>query len=414
VGAGARQLAATSPFRVLRRRNFWPYFTGNLLSNCGTWFQNIAQAILVYRLTGSTFLVGVVNFSQFVGVFLLAPWAGAAADRFDRRRLLVVTQLGSAAVTAVLAVLSGRGLASTPVVMGLALLLGMATAFAIPAMQALVPDLVDRNELAPAIALNSLTFNLARAIGPVAGALVVASLGITAAFALNSLSFLALVAGLAMIHPRHQRTLPSERPRLRDSIRLVREDATLTALLLVVAAISLSQDPVNTLTPGFSTQIFHRADTLTGYLVGAAGLGAVLAAVTVAGRFKEPVRRLPVSCLIMGAGIVGFGLSTRLPLAFLGLAVAGFGFLVTNTASTTSLQLEVADDQRGRVMALWSVCFLGTRPIGSLVDGGIASTVGLRAAALAMAVPVLVAAGGMAIFLRTRRGQPAVGAVKSR
>ena len=133
----------------LRNRNFWPYFAGNLLSNCGTWFQNIAQAILVYRLTGSTFLVGVVNFAQFVGVFVLAPWAGSAADRFDRRRLVVVTQVVAAAVTALLAALQSAGLATTPVVIGLALVTGACVAFAIPAIQAMVPDLVEAEGSAP-------------------------------------------------------------------------------------------------------------------------------------------------------------------------------------------------------------------------------------------------------------------------
>ncbi|HMC80528.1 MAG TPA: MFS transporter, partial [Acidimicrobiia bacterium] len=126
-----------SPLRVLRVRNFWPYFAGNLCSNCGTWFQNIAQAILVYRLTHSTFLVGVVNFALFVGVFVLAPWAGSAADRFDRRRMVVVTQIVATSVTALLAGLQSTGRATTPVVIGLALLLGLTVAFAIPAIQAM-------------------------------------------------------------------------------------------------------------------------------------------------------------------------------------------------------------------------------------------------------------------------------------
>jgi len=392
--------------RVLRRRNFWPYFVGSLLSNCGTWFQNIAQAILVYRLTGSTLLVGVVNFAQFVGVFVLAPWAGGAADRFDRRALLVVTQVASVVVTGGLALLSVEGLASAPVVMALALLLGLATAFATPAMQAMVADLVVRDELAQAIALNSLTFNLARAIGPVAGAVVVARLGVSAAFGVNAVSFVALIVGLAMVRPVQHLRGPVERPRLRESIRLVREDARLAALLATVAAIGLSQDPVNTLTPGFSKQIFHRADTLTGYLVGAAGAGAVLAAVTVAGRGRDPVRRLPVSCAVMGIGIASFALSPGIGFAFVGLAIAGFGFLLTNTVATTALQLEISHEQRGRVMALWSLCFLGTRPLGSLVDGAIASVVSLRAAGVVMSLPVLVAAGAMSLHLRRSPRRP--------
>jgi MFS family permease len=397
----ARGSRSRSPLRLLRARNFWPYFAGNLCSNCGTWFQNIAQAILVYRLTHSTFLVGVVNFAQFVGVFLLAPWAGSAADRFDRRRMLVVTQIAATSVTALLAALQGTGRATTPVVIGLALALGLTVAFALPAIQAMVPDLVDREDLAAAMALSSLTFNLARAVGPVLGALVVARFGIAVAFGLNSLSYLGLIAGLLAVRPRQAPRRSGPAPRWRDSLRMVRHDTALLALLGVVAAISVSQDPVSTLTPGFSSEIFHRADTLTGLLVGAFGGGSALAAVTVAGRTRDPVRRLAPGCLVMGLGMLGFGLAPALPFAFAALAVAGFCFMVTNTGATTALTLEVAPDQRGRVMAMWSLCFLGTRPLASLADGALASAVGLRPAAVALTVPVLVAGAAM-VVLRAR------------
>jgi MFS family permease len=381
----------------LRDRNFWPYFAGNLLSNCGTWFQNIAQAILVYRLTGSTFLVGVVNFAQFVGVFVLAPWAGSAADRFDRRHLVVVTQVVAAAVTALLAALQSAGLATTPVVIGLALVTGACVAFAIPAIQAMVPDLVEARDLPSAMAMSSLTFNLARAVGPLLGAVVVARWGIGVAFGLNSLSYLGLIAGLLAVHPRQRPRAAGPPPRWRESLRMVRDDHALVALLLVVAAISLSQDPVSTLTPGFSEEIFERSDTVTGLLVGAFGAGAALAAASVAGRARDPVRRLAPGCLLMGVAMLGFALAPSLPFALGALLAGGFFFMVTNTGATTALTLEVAPEQRGRVMALWSLCFLGTRPLASLVDGALASTVGLRPAGVALTAPVLAA--GAAIWL---------------
>src|SRR5438477_11481308 len=254
------------PLRVMVHRNFWPYFTGNFLSNCGAWFQNLAQAIFVYRLTGSTFLVGVVNFAQFAGVFVLAPWAGSAADRFDRRRLLIATQVGAVVVSGMLALLTRAGLATAPVVIVMALALGLTTAFAVPAMQALVPLLVDRHELSAGVALNSLTFNLARAVGPVLAAVVIHQLGLAAAFGLNSLSYLALIAGLAAVRPAPQQPPAAVRPRLRESVELVRRDARLTALLGTVAALSLTVDPVTTLTPGFAKAVFDRSDLLAGYL----------------------------------------------------------------------------------------------------------------------------------------------------
>jgi MFS family permease len=389
--AASRRPASTSPLRVLSHRNFWPYFTGNLLSNCGTWFQNLAQAIFVYRLTGSTFLVGVVNFAQFAGVFVLAPWAGSAADRFDRRRLLIVTQVGAVFASGLLALLASAGLATTPVVIVMALFLGLTTAFAVPAMQALVPLLVERDELSAGIALNSLTFNLARAVGPVLAAIVIGQFGVATAFGLNALSYVALIAGLAMVHPSRQQPATAERPRLRDSIQLVRRDARLMALLGTIAALSLTVDPVTTLTPGFAKAIFHHSDSLAGFLVGAFGAGAVLAAVTVAGRRADATRQLPLTCLVLGAGILGFALSPTPGWAYLALAIAGVGYLMTNTIATTAVQLEVEDAQRGRIMALWSIAFLGLRPFGSLLDGGVAQTVGLRAGGVVMSVPIMVA-----------------------
>jgi MFS family permease len=386
---------------ALRLRNFWPYFVGNLLSNCGTWFQNIAQAILVYRLTGSTFLVGVVNFAQFVGVFVVTPWAGSFADRFDRRRLILVTQVCATVLSALMAVLQGAGLATTPVVIALVLLLGFTFAFAVPAIQAMVPDLVDREHLPSAMAMSSLTFNGARAIGPVLGAVVVASWGIGVAFALNALSYLGLVAGLLAVRPRQVPRTAGPAVRWRDSLRMVRHDTAMLALLMVVAAISITQDPVSTLTPGFSSEVFHQADTMTGFLVGAFGAGSAVAAATAAARARDPVRRLAPGCLLMGRGMLGFALAPSLPFAFGSLIVGGFFFMVTNTGATTALALEAAPEHRGRVMALWSLCFLGTRPPASLADGGLASAAGLRTAAVALTVPVLAAGVAMAV-LRSR------------
>ncbi|HEX2851403.1 MAG TPA: MFS transporter [Acidimicrobiales bacterium] len=398
---GAAPQPAASGLRVLFDRNFWPYFTGNLVSNCGTWFQNLAQAILIFRLTHSTFAVGVVNFAQFVGTFVLVPWSGAAADRFDRRRLMVVMQVFSTAVTGVLALLTATGHTTAPVVVGLALLLGIATAFSVPAMQALVPLLVPVHELAGAIALNSVTFNLARAIGPVLGAFVIDRLSIAWAFGLNSLSYLVLVIALFVVHPRPQAARPAERPKLRESLRLVRDDAYLLALLMAVLALSLTADPVNTLTPGFVTQIFHRKDTLVGILVGAFGAGSVLAVFLAARIPDDVIRRLSRTLAVLGVGMLGFAVAPSMPFALIALVVGGFGFLASNTTATTALQLGVDDSQRGRLMALWSVAFLGVRPFGSLVDGAVATGAGLRPAAVLMAVPALAA--GLVFVIRPIR-----------
>jgi MFS family permease len=395
---------SNSSLRVLAQRNFWPYFVGNLLSNCGTWFQNIAQALLIYRLTHSAFLVGVVNFAQFAGIILLAPWSGGAADRFDRKRLIIGTQIGSMIVTGTLAFLAVGGWDTVPVILGLAMLLGLVTAFGSPAMNAIVPSLVSRDDLPAAIAMNSVTFNMARAVGPVLGALVVARLGIASAFGINCLSYAALIGALLIVHPRPQEARPQTRPRLADSFQLIRQNPHLAMLLGVVASVSFALDPVTTLAPAFATRVFHHSDTLAGYLIGAFGVGSVTAALLATGRSDTPYRRIVIMLALLGGGIATYAFLSPLVLAFVALAIAGFGYLAGQTRATTLLQLSVEDHQRGRIMALWSVCFLGTRPIASLVDGALASLVGVHVAALVMTLPVFAAM--MAVlrrYLRERR-----------
>jgi MFS family permease len=390
-----------SPWHLLAHRNFGPYFVGNLVSNCGTWFQNIAQALLIYRLTHSAFLVGLGNFSQFIGVVLLAPVAGPAADRWDRRRLLIVTQVGSTLLTAILAALTATGRATTPAVLLFALALGLLTAFAIPALQALIPNLVERNQLGAAIALISVTFNVARAIGPVIGVLVVAHLGIAAAFALNSISYLALIAALFSIRIASKRSDRSSSVQLRHAIRVVRRDVRLVALLGVVAVVAFTIDPVSTLTPSFATRILGRSDVVAGYLIGAFGSGAVVAALLLMGSSFR--RHIEVMVAVTGSGIALFGLSTVLPVGMLSLFIAGIGYLAAETAATTEVQLSVEENQRGRIMAIWTIAFLGIRPVASLVDGSMASTVGIRPAALVMAFPAILMGLGLAIYKKVAR-----------
>jgi MFS family permease len=391
----------TSVVRVMLRRNFFPYFVGNLVSNSGTWFQNLAQVILVYRLTGSPFLVGMVNFSQFAAVIFLAPVAGNAADRYDRRRLVIVVQVVAAGLAGLLALITAAGAASTAIVIGIALALGVTTALATPALQATVPALVDRSELPSAVALTAVTFNLSRVLGPILGVVVIAELGMSSAFALNSLSYLALAVGMMLVSPRLDDRAPStEPPRLRTSVRMVMNDRELLLPLVVVGLVGLASDPVNTLTPSFATQVFDRPDTFTGFLVGAFGAGAVTAAFAVTGRVTPSYRLLAATMGAMGAGIVTFSLSSTEVVAMLGLFVAGFGYVASVTASTSLLHTAIEESHRGRIMSLWSLSFHGSRPIGSLLDGAIASLAGIRIAGLVMALPTLLGSVAFAALVR--------------
>jgi MFS family permease len=393
--AGPREAA-----RLIRSRNFGPYFFGNALSASGAWFQSLAAALLVYRQTESEFLLGVLSFSMFVPVLVLAPWAGAAADRFDRKRLILVAQLSGTVLATALAVLAWLDLAPPGVVIALVFGTGISTAFATPATLALIASLVPERDVASAVGLNSMTYNIARAAGPALAALVVATAGIPVAFAVNAVSYGFLVVGVLLVHPRPHRR-PEGRASLRESIALVRREPRLAAFLLIVMLVGYASDPINTLSPAFANE-FGRPDTWAGFIVGAFGAGAVLAAILLSGRVAGSPGRMALTLTLLGGGVALFSLTPWLALALPILVVGGFGYLASATAATARLQLEVAESQRGRIMALWGVAFLGVRPFASLVDGAIASSFGVRAAGVVMALPALLAAAAIYRFARRR------------
>ena len=322
-------------------------------------------------------------------MLLLSPWAGALADRIDRRRLLLVTQITSTALSGGLAALAWRGVATEWVVIGFSAALGVASAMSIPAQQSLITALVDEEDVPQAVALNSMTFNLARAIGPASAAGVIAVLGIPWAFAVNSGSYLLLVTGLLLVRPRAEER--AERSRLRESLRLLRENRRLGLALLVVMTAGFGSDPVNTESPAFA-HAFGYSATWAGVIVGFFGAGAVTAALLVAGRVAGSRRRMAATLGALGAGILLFSVTPWLPLAFAFLALAGFGYLGSNTSATTRLMLGVLPSQRGRIMALWSIAFLGLRPLASLADGGLAGAFGVRTAGVVLALPALLGA----------------------
>jgi MFS family permease len=340
----------------------------------------------------------VLNFAQFAPILFLAPWTGSIADRFDRKRLLAVSQAVAALLAATLAALAWADLSPPAVVIGFGLALGVVSACTVPAQQALVPSLVAERDLTAAIALNSMTYNLARALGPALAALVVATLGIPVAFLLNAFSYLLFVVGLVFVHPRPQRLAERGTARLRDSLAHLRREPRLAVLLCVVATVGFASDPVNTLAPAFANAFGH-PDTWAGLIIGAFGAGAVTAAFFTAGREGSP-RRTARMMILLGGGVILFSLSPWLGLGFVFLFVAGFGYLSANTRATTQLQLGVAEHERGRIMALWSVAFLGLRPIASLIDGAVAATFGVRVAGVLLALPVLAVAGWVTLRLR--------------
>ena len=393
------EVGPSAALRLIGHRNFGPYFVGNASSASGTWFQNLAASLFIYRQTHSPFLLGVLQFASFVPILLLAPWAGSAADRFDRRKLVLVSQLVATTLSAVLAALAWAGLAPVWVVMLCSLGLGVITAFSAPASQALISDLVPRDQLQSAVALNSMTYNLARAVGPALAALSVRKLGIPASFAINSGSYLVLVVGVLLVQPAARELATRSEARLRESLKLVRDEPRLLAFLLIVTVVGFASDPINTEAPAFA-HAFGRPDTDAGYLIGAFGAGAVTAAFVLAGRVTGSRRRMLTTLVLLGAGVIGFSVAPDLKVAYGFLAVGGFGYLASNTSATSRLQLGVAAHHRGRVMALWSVAFLGLRPVASLTDGAIAGAFGVRSAGVVLALPALL---GAAVILAVER-----------
>lgn len=390
-------------FALIRDRNFGPYFGGNAVSAAGTWFHSLAAGLLVYRQTDSELLLGVLAFGQFAPQLALGPWAGVAADRFDRRRMIAATQLVAAALSVLLASLAWAGLATAWVAIVISLALGTVGAVATPAAQAFVGSLVPPDRLASAIGLNSMTYNLARAVGPALAGLLVAGVGIPAAFAVNAASYLALVVGVSLVQPHAEAAKPSgERGRFRDTVRLVARDPVLASLLVIVAIAGICSDPINTLSPAFALA-FDRADSSAGFLIGVFGAGAVAAALLLSGRVTASPARMSVTLLMLGGGLVLFSTIRVLPVALVFLFLAGFGFLASNSAATAQLQLRVQPHERGRVMALWTMAFLGLRPAASLVDGAIASAAGVRVAGVVLAAPAVVAAAAALVITRRRR-----------
>lgn len=388
---------ASRPAALLADRTFGPFFAGSLVSNAGNWFQNLAAAVVVYELTGSNTLVGVVSVLQFTATLLLSPWAGVAGDRYDRRRLLIASQalsgIGAGALALAVMVLGVDGLGGPLPVFAATVVIGVGYAMSVPMVQAIVPQLVETRDLDGAIALSSVTFNLARAIGPAVAGAVIAGAGAGAAFGVNTLSFGVMIVVLLAIRPRPQPVRdPAADRSLRAGLRWVRDDAVAVPVLLATLALGWASDPVNTLTPAVSEQL-GRGDGFVGALVSAFGAGAAASALLV-----EVVRRrigyrgaTRLGLALVGGGMVGLAAASTPLAALAALFLAGVGFLVGVTSLNGAMQRRVPDAMRGRVMALWSVALLGPRPLAALVDGALADLTSVSTALVAAGIVPVVA-----------------------
>ena len=384
--------------RSFRHRNFRLYFIGQLLSLNGSWMQSVAQAWLVYRLTDSSFMLGLVAFLNLGPVLVLGLFGGALADRYSRYRLFWVTQTLAMAQAFVLAGLTLSGQVQVTHILILATLLGVVHAFEIPARHALVAGLVSRAELPNAIALNSSLFNLARFIGPTLAGALVALIGEGPVFMLNGLSFMSVLIALALMRPRpamHAR--PATGRGLWAGLDFAWRQPPLRWALALVALISLVGTPYLVLMPVFAREVFGGGAQQLGLLVGAAGLGALLGALRLAQREQSTglERIIVASGVLAGAGLFLFSQASSFVLAMMVLPLTGFGITSLVAATNTFLQLEAEDSLRGRLMSLFSVVFLGFAPIGNLAAGGIAHHIGAPHTVLLSALICLLGTAGL-------------------
>jgi MFS family permease len=389
--------------RSLKHRNFRLFVSGQAISLVGTWMQNVAQSWLVYRLTGSALLLGWIGFLSQAPVFLLAPLGGMVADRSVRHRLVIATQTAQMILAFALAALTLGGTVRVWHVGVLAALGGMVSAFDLPARQSFLVEMVGREDLANAIALNSTLFNGARAVGPAVAGVVVAAIGEGWCFLVNGLSFLAVIAGLCLMSlpPRRARAeTGSPRRDLIEGMRFAWRSAPIRSLLLLVGAVSLFGAPYTILMPVFAARTAPGGPRTLGVLMGAVGIGAIAGAVSLAMRLS--VRGLgrwaARAAAGLGAALVLFAASRWLWLSAPVLVVVGFTMMVQMAAVNTLLQSMVPDLLRGRVMALYAMMNMGMTPFGALLLGALAHGAGAGPAVAAGGAACLVAA----LFFRAR------------
>jgi MFS family permease len=370
-------------WRALRHRNFRLFFAGQSISLIGTWMTRVATSWLVYRLTGSAFLLGLVGFMGQIPTFLLAPFAGVWVDRLDRRHVLLWTQALAALQSLMLAWLTLSKRITIGEVLWLSAFQGLINAFDMPGRQAFLVQMVgDRQDLGNAIAINSSMVNLARLLGPSIAGVVIAGWGEGFCFAADGISYFAVIASLAMmqIQPLAGRSKSggSILAQLREGWTYVSGFVPIRTILLLFALVSLMGMPFVVLMPIFASQVLHGGPHTLGMLMAASGVGALVSALSLAVR-KSVLGlggMIPIAAGSFGAGLILFGLSHVFWFSMLLMLLVGFGMMQGMAASNTIIQTLVPEDYRGRVMSYYTVAFVGMTPFGSLLAGGLAHWVG--------------------------------------
>jgi MFS family permease len=396
--------------RALAHRNYRLFAAGQAVSLIGTWIQRVGLMWLVYRLTDSPFLLGAVSFSSQSPTFFLSPWAGVLSDRVNRHRTLLITQAAAMLLSATLVLLIWTKVIGVWQIIGVSVVLGIINAFDMPTRQAFLVDMVPkRADLANAIAINSSVFNAARLVGPSAAGLIIAVGGEISCFLFDTASYAAVIAALLAMRDLPQRPRQTFAPvwqGLTEGFSYAFGFPPIRALLMLISLVGLMAMPLSVLMPVFATKFLGGGAGLLGFLMGASGVGALAAALTLAAR-KSVLglgKRIVWTTGALGLGMIGFSLSRSVPLSLALLVVTGFCMMFQMAASNTLLQTIVDEDKRGRVMSLYVTAFMGSAPLGSLWAGSLADYFGASLPLEIGGAACVVAAAVFAYYLpRLRR-----------
>lgn len=367
---------------ALRSSNYRLFFAGQGISLIGSWMTQVATIWLVYQLSQSPLLLGIVGFMGQMPSFILLPFAGVFIDRFNRHRVILATQISAMILSLTLAFLALTGTINIWQIIVASLAQGMINAFDTPARQAFVPEMVERKEdLANAIALNSSLFNGARLIGPAIAGILLATVGASYCFLIDGLSYIAVIAGLlAMKLKAPQITINHAHPwhRLKEGFAYAFGFPPIRSIIFLLALVCMAGMPYTVLTPIFATNILHGGPKALGFLMAGSGIGAFIGAIHLSLR-KSVLglgKIIAISPAIMGIGLIGFSLSRTLGISFIMMVIIGVGFILQVTSANTFLQTIVEDDKRGRVMSIYAMALFGATPIGNLLAGGLANYIG--------------------------------------
>jgi MFS family permease len=395
--------------RALRHRNYRLFFSGQSVSLIGTWITRVATSWLVYRLTGSALLLGIVGFCGQIPTLLLSPFAGVLVDRYDRHRILVVTQVLSMLQSLALALLALAGIITVGEVLFLQVVQGVINAFDTPARQSFIVDMIeDRADLPNAIALNSSMVNGSRIIGPSIGGVIIAAVGEGWCFMIDAISYLAVIASLIAMSVAKRPARPHQGrvlDELREGFDYVSHFPPMRSALLLLALVSTMGMPYTVLMPAIASGPLHGGPHTLGFLMTASGLGALAGALYLASRgtVLGLGRAMAVATIAFGVGLAAFSLSRALWLSMLLLPIVGGGMMVETASTNTILQTIVEEQMRGRVMSFYTMAFLGTAPIGSLLAGVVANRIGASMTIFSGGIACVVAGVWFALRLPSLR-----------